>query len=146
MVKQAGDQIDYVAIHMMSQSPMRQNSVLNSLAYQNAPERAWEELMELGPARIEKKLEALEAELGSSKMPVAITEGHMSLQPHNANPILTEWLTGVYHARALNMYQRRGGRVVTPCGARLRARLLQFLADDCQSPGSRLIKLVGRCR
>ena len=44
-------------------------------------------------------------------MPVAITEGHLSLFPHNSNPILTEWLTGVYHARALNLYQRHGDRV-----------------------------------
>jgi hypothetical protein len=46
-----------------------------------------------------------------SNIPVAITEGHLSLVPHNANPILTEWLTGVYHARAMNLYQRHGTRV-----------------------------------
>ena len=40
-----------------------------------------------------------------------MTEGHLSLAPHNANPILEEWLTGVYHARALNTYQRHGARV-----------------------------------
>jgi hypothetical protein len=44
-------------------------------------------------------------------MPIAITEGHLSLPPHNSNPILTEWLTGVYHARAMNLYQRHGDRV-----------------------------------
>src|SRR5262249_45202823 len=30
---------------------------------------------------------------------------------HNSNPILTEWLTGVYHARVMNLYQRHGATV-----------------------------------
>ncbi len=42
---------------------------------------------------------------------LAITEGHLSLQPGNANPILTEWLSAAYHARSLNIYQRHGARV-----------------------------------
>jgi len=66
----------------------------------------------IGP-RIEQKLLALEESLAkrNSKLAVAITEGHLSLAPHNSNPILTEWLTGVYHARAMNLYQRHGARV-----------------------------------
>lgn len=113
LASRAGDQIDFVAVHMMGQSPMRKDTVLNGFEYQRAPERAWDELMELTHERIEKKLLALETELdgAKSKLPIAITEGHLSLQPHNANPILTEWLTGVYHARALNLYQRHGARV-----------------------------------
>jgi hypothetical protein len=35
----------------------------------------------------------------------------LSLQPHNSNSILTEWLTGVYHARVMNLYQRHGATV-----------------------------------
>ncbi len=113
LATRAGDQLDFVAVHMMSQTPLRKDTVLNGLEYQRAPERAWEELLELTHERIEKKLLALETELdgAKSKLPIAITEGHLSLQPHNANPILTEWLTGVYHARALNLYQRHGARV-----------------------------------
>lgn len=135
LVARAGDLIDFVAIHMMNQSPQRKDTLLNGFGYQAAPERAWEELMELGPARVEKKLEALEAELGSSKMPVAITEGHLSLQPHNANPILTEWLTGVYHARALNMYQRRGGRVKICTAADFNGTRWTVTAVTHQVPG-----------
>ena len=109
----AGHLLNYAAIHMMGQSPLRKDTVLNGFSYQDAPERAWEELLELFPERVEKKLVALEAELDArkSKLDIAITEGHLSLSPHNANPILTEWLTGVYHARALNLYQRHGARV-----------------------------------
>jgi alpha-L-arabinofuranosidase len=113
MVERAGELIDYVAIHMMNQSPVRKETVLRGCKYQAEPERAWEELMELIGARIEHKLLSLEESLSqrNSKIPVAITEGHLSLAPHNANPILTEWLTGVYHARAMNLYQRHGDRV-----------------------------------
>ena len=45
------------------------------------------------------------------KAGIAITEGHLSLSPHNANPILYEWLSAAYHARSLNIYQRHGARV-----------------------------------
>src|SRR5205823_65663 len=63
--------------------------------------------------RIERKLQLLEQALDDrkSKHPLAVTEGHLSLSPRNLNPILTEWLTGVYTARAMNTYHRHGGRV-----------------------------------
>jgi hypothetical protein len=98
---------------MMQQRPLRRDSVLDSLAYQRQPERAWEELMEMVAGRVERKLLALEAELDAqgAKHPIAITEGHLSLAPRNLNPILTEWLTGVYHARIMNLYHRHGARV-----------------------------------
>ena len=111
MAERAGEHIDYIAAHMMQQTPVRKETVLHGCDYQAAPERAWEELMELVSERVEKKLRALEADMGKSPLPIAITEGHLSLQPHNANAILTEWLTGVYHARVMNAYQRHGARV-----------------------------------
>jgi alpha-L-arabinofuranosidase len=113
LVERAGEYIDYVAVHMMGQTPLRTDSVLQGCNYQNDPERAWSELMEMIGARIEQKLLALEASLSGekSRVPLAITEGHLSLAPHNSNPILTEWLTGAYHARAMNLYQRHGARV-----------------------------------
>jgi alpha-L-arabinofuranosidase len=113
LVEKAGEHIDYVAAHMMGQTPVRRDTILRSWKYQAEPERAWAELMEMIRPRIEEKLLALEESLAGpkSKVPIAITEGHLSLAPHNSNPILTEWLTGVYHARAMNLYQRHGGRV-----------------------------------
>ena len=113
LLDRAGEHIDYVAVHMMGQTPLRKDTVLRGPKYQSAPEQAWQELMEMTAARIEKKLLALEEVLAGRKSNagIAITEGHLSLAPHNSNPILSEWLTGVYHARALNLYQRRGARV-----------------------------------
>lgn len=112
MLRQAGEHLDYVAIHMMQQTPRRPDTVLHGRAYQHDPARAWAELLEISDG-IEERLIELEQvmAMNGSTAGIAVTEGHLSLAPHNANPILEEWLTGVYHARALNTYQRHGARV-----------------------------------
>lgn len=112
LVDRAGEHIDFVAIHMMGQSAIRKNTVLDGLKYQSAPEQAWEELHEFLP-RVEKKVIEAEQVLDArkSKTGLAITEGHPSLRPRNFNPVLNEWLCGVYHARVMNLYQRHGARV-----------------------------------
>lgn len=66
-------------------------------------------------ARLDELEEAIAATGASTR--VAVTEGHLSLAPHNTNPILMEWMTGVYHARALNTYERRGERVAIATAA-----------------------------
>lgn len=113
LVDQAGEHLELVAIHMMQQLPLREDSVLRGLTYQREPQQAWDELMAMIPACIERKLLGVRAELEArgSRHGIAVTEGHLSLPPRNINPLLTEWLTGVYHARALNLYQRHGDRV-----------------------------------
>jgi alpha-L-arabinofuranosidase len=108
MVQRAGEYLDFVAIHMMGQNPKRPDTVLKGFAYQREPERGWEELLELSNA-VEKRVSELEQAVPS--VGIAITEGHLSLSPHNTNPILYEWLSAVYHARSLNIYQRHGARV-----------------------------------
>ena len=112
LLKQAGEYLDYVAIHMMGQTPKRPNTVLKGLRYQKEPELAWEELLELSNV-VEKRVSELEEAITQtgSNAGIAITEGHLSLSPPNANPILYEWLSAPYHARSLNIYQRHGARV-----------------------------------
>jgi alpha-L-arabinofuranosidase len=112
LVDRAGEYLDYVAIHMMGQHPKRPQTMLEDLRYQQEPEQAWQELLELSGA-IEIRIQELESVLAQRKSPaaIAVTEGHLSLRPHNANPILQEWLTGAYHARSMNIYQRHGARV-----------------------------------
>jgi alpha-L-arabinofuranosidase len=109
MVEQAGEWLSYIAIHMMGQSPKRKDTVLNGLAYQTNPMQAWEELIELSN-NVESRLREAEAAAGP-RMGIAVTEGHLSLRPSNTNPILLEWLSAVYHARSMNIYQRHGARV-----------------------------------
>jgi hypothetical protein len=108
----AGEYLDLVAIHMMGQSPKRPDTVLKGLRYEKEPERAWDELLELSNI-VEKRVSELEEAItaAGSSAGIAITEGHLSLSPHNTNPILYEWLSAVYHARSLNIYQRHGARV-----------------------------------
>jgi len=112
LIEQAGEYLDYVAIHMMGQSPKRPDTVLKGNRYQQNPEQAWEELLELSNA-VERRVTELESAMAGRdpRIGIAITEGHLSLSPHNANPILTEWLSAAYHARSWNIYQRHGSRV-----------------------------------
>jgi alpha-L-arabinofuranosidase len=112
LLKRAGDRIDLVAMHMMGQSPRKPDSVLRGLRYQKEPEKAWQELIELSQ-RVETRLTDFETAVAaqSPKAGIAVTEGHLSLSPHNANPILYEWLSAVYHARSWNIYQRHGAKV-----------------------------------
>ncbi|HEY2013070.1 MAG TPA: alpha-L-arabinofuranosidase [Bryobacteraceae bacterium] len=112
VVERAGEYLDFVAMHMMGQSPKRKDTVLKGLRYEKEPEQAWQELIELADAVEHRVSEFEDATGGSGGHPgIAITEGHLSLSPHNTNPILYEWLSSVYHARSLNIYQRHGGRV-----------------------------------
>jgi alpha-N-arabinofuranosidase len=112
LLDRAGEYIDHVAIHMMGQHPRRPHTALKGLRYEQEPEQAWEELLEL-TNRTEARIRELEEVISSQKSSagICVTEGHLSLRPHNTNPILREWLTGVFHARSLNIYQRHGARV-----------------------------------
>ncbi len=112
MIERAGEQIDHIAMHMMGQSPQRKDTVLAGNRYQSNPEQAWQELAGLAD-RVEQRLRRMVEIIDAKKTPhgLAVTEGHLSLSPRNLNPILTEWLTGVYHARSMNSYQRAGARV-----------------------------------
>lgn len=112
LLQRASEHLDYVAIHMMGQSPKRLDTVLKGFRYQKEPERAWQELLELADG-VEKRVSELEESIAGqdARIGIAITEGHLSLSPHNANPILGEWLSAPYHARSFNIYQRHGARV-----------------------------------
>jgi len=112
LLKQAGEHLDYVAMHMMGQRPTRQDTVLSGRKYEQEPEKAWKELLELAE-QIEARVSEFETVVSDVRpdVGIAITEGHLSLRPYNRNPILTEWLCGVFHARTMNIYQRHGKRV-----------------------------------
>ncbi len=136
LMKRAGEYLDYVAIHMMGQSPKRPDTVLRGLRYQKDPERAWEELLELARAVEQRVTEFEQAIAGTdARIGIAITEGHLSLAPSNANPILAEWLSAVYHARSLNIYQRHGARVKIATVADFEGNRWTVNAVILQTPG-----------
>jgi hypothetical protein len=124
-----------VAMHMMGQNPKRPDTVLKGWRYQKEPERAWQELIEMS-GRVEARVSEFEAVVAaqSPKAGIAVTEGHLSLTPHNANPILCEWLSAVYHARSLNVYQRHGARVKIATAADFQGNRWTVSAVMLQTP------------
>ncbi len=108
----AGDQIDYVAFHMMNQHPQRSDTILTGMEYMKDREQAWVELLEIYDL-VEAKLNKAEGILkeANPKLKLAITEGHLTLKPHNQNFILNEWLSGLYHAKVMNLYERHSDMI-----------------------------------
>ena len=117
MIQEAGENLDYIAIHMMGVYP-KGDTVLTGYEYQKDPEAAWQELLELGSiadyrlGMLRELLDSLQTDIK-----VAVTEGHLSLSPYNTNTILTEWLSAAYHARTMNTYLRNADRVGICTGA-----------------------------
>ena len=113
LLKQAGEQLDFVAIHMMGQSPKRPDTVLKGLRYQSDPERAWDELLEVS-GNIERRVTELEQKISITgpRIGIAITEGHLSLSPpqRQSDPfgVAVERLS----CTILQYYQRHGARVI----------------------------------
>lgn len=153
MLRQAGEHLDYIAIHMMQQLPIRPDTLLHGTRYQRDPARAWDELMEMS-GRIGARLDELEDAVGAAgtSTRIAVTEGHLSLAPHNTNPILMEWMTGVYHARALNTYERHGERVAIATAADFNGTRWSVAAVRLQvprgvsylTPAGSVMRLFGR--
>jgi alpha-L-arabinofuranosidase len=118
MLDRAGEHLDHIAMHMMGMHPTREETVLAGLDYQKDPARAWEEMLELTD-KVEERLQAMRqiVDAHGPETGIAVTEGHVSFNPHNANPILQEWLSAVYHARTMNIYGRNGDKVKICTGA-----------------------------
>lgn len=107
LLAEAGELADYVAVHMMNQRPPSADTVLRGRDYMDDRPRAWEELQEIYQLVTTKLGQTIAAVRGSSsRARIAITEGHLSLQPHNTSLLLYEWLAGLYSARVMNLYER----------------------------------------
>ncbi|MDH5386680.1 MAG: alpha-L-arabinofuranosidase [Candidatus Aminicenantes bacterium] len=117
MLERAGEYLDLISMHMMGIYP-RNDTLITGFEYQKDPEAAWEKLLELSDVA-DFRIKAMKEELASAQsgIGIAVTEGHLSLQPYNANMILTEWLSAVYHARIMNTYLRHADRVKICTGA-----------------------------
>jgi len=112
LLHEAGDLVDYVALHMMHQRPPRPDTILRGDAYRKDYARAWNELNEVYALVESKLLEAREVVRGlKPDARLTITEGHLTLQPHNKCNILREWISGLYHARVLNLFERHADMV-----------------------------------
>lgn len=112
LLAEAGELADFVAVHMMNQHPVSTNTILHGRDYMDDRPRAWAELQEIYEV-VRAKLDRTIAAVLASPSParIAITEGHLSLQPHNTSLLLYEWLAGLYSARVMNLYERHAGMV-----------------------------------
>src|SRR5690606_13663097 len=107
LIEAAGDQIDMVALHMMNQQAREKDTVLRGRRYREDTRRTWQELDSIYRA-VEAKLLGARAAVSKAnpKLKLAITEGHLSLEPHNKIELLREWLSGIYHARCLTLFEQ----------------------------------------
>ncbi len=107
LVEAGGDLVDMVAIHMMHQNPGDQPSILNGRGYRKDYGATWEALGGMFK-KVEDKLLGARQTLKALGTPakLAITEGHLSIQPHNKSEMLREWISGLYHARVLALFER----------------------------------------
>jgi len=117
IIERAGSHLDHIAMHLMGIYP-KESGRLNGFEFMKEPEEAWSILLRLSDIadfRIRAMKEALRS--AGARQGIAITEGHLSLQPYNAAPVLMTWLSAAYHARTMNTYLRHGDRVKICTGA-----------------------------
>lgn len=112
LIREAGEHVDLVALHMMQQRPARDDTVLKGTLYRQDYDRSWAELGEIYAA-VARKLEQARQVVreASPTARLAITEGHLSLQPHNKSAMLREWIAGLYAARLMALYERNADMV-----------------------------------
>lgn len=107
LLKKTGDLVDMVAVHMMHQRTSRPDTVLQGRRYRDDYRETWKELGWMYDS-VRTKLETIRGMVEEHQpgTRIAITEGHLSLKPHNKNELLREWLSGLYHARVLTLFER----------------------------------------
>lgn len=107
LVAEGGEHLDMVAIHMMHQRPEDDKSILNGRGYRRDYGATWEAL-DVMYRKVEEKLVGARAALenAGTSAKLAITEGHLSIQPHNKSEMLREWISGLYHARCMALFER----------------------------------------
>jgi alpha-L-arabinofuranosidase len=154
IIERAGTHLDHIAMHMMGIYPNKSDR-LNGFAFLKEPEEAWSLLLRLSDIadfRIRAMKDCLRS--AGARQGIAITEGHLSLQPYNAAPLLTTWLSAAYHARTMNTYLRHGDRVrictgADFCGTRWTVNAVMMPVPRGRSfllPIGSIMKLYKRCK
>lgn len=112
VIEEVGSEIDMIAMHLMQMKPQQANTVLNGREYMKDRDAAWQELSaiyETAKSKVDRMLGYIRD--SGSNLSLAITEGHLSLKPHNTSPLLSEWLSALFHARIMNLYERNADRI-----------------------------------
>jgi hypothetical protein len=109
LLGEAGGLVDLVALHMMQQRPAAADTLLAGDRWRRDCDAAWGELDAIYRSVAAKLAEARAVVAGRAGL--AITEGHLSLRPHNKCPLLRAWLGGLHNARVLLLYERNADAV-----------------------------------
>ena len=112
LIEKAGNLVDMVAVHMMNQRATESEPMLVGREYMKDRAAAWGQLQNIY-RRVDEKLAEIVSVVRASEsdVKIAITEGHLSLRPHNTNLMLYEWIAGLYNARLMNLFERHADLV-----------------------------------
>jgi len=106
MIEAAGEHLRYVAIHHFFGSGL-DASPLRGSDWRRDPKLAWRHLMHAHHS-LDGKLRTARAQVETSGVCLAMTEGHFGLPGRNRCDVLSTWAAGVADARLLNVQQRHG--------------------------------------
>jgi alpha-L-arabinofuranosidase len=107
MADAAGEQIQYLAFHHMFDPDSRNKPVLRGELYRRDPDATWEQLMTAWQLT-DTKIRSIRDNLGTRKIPLAMTECHFVIPGRDRGDVLASWAAGVSYARILNNHQRHG--------------------------------------
>ncbi|MBC8002517.1 MAG: alpha-L-arabinofuranosidase [Opitutaceae bacterium] len=107
MAEVAGEHVQYLAFHHMFDPDSPQRPVLRGELYRRDPEATWEQLMKAWQLT-DAKIRSVRDNLGSQKIPLALTECHFAIPGRDRCDVLATWAAGVSYARILNNHQRHG--------------------------------------
>lgn len=107
MAEAAGEHVQYLAFHHMFDPDSPQRPVLRGELYRRDPDATWEQLMKAWQIT-DAKIRSVRDNLGSSKLPLALTECHFAIPGRDRCDVLATWAAGVSYARILNNHQRHG--------------------------------------
>ena len=150
MFDAAGEHLQYLAFHNMFNPDDKKKHVLRGNLYRQDPDATWDQLMEAWRIN-DNKIRKIRDELGSRKIPLAMTECHFSISGRDRCDVLSTWATGASYARMFNNYQRHGDvlKIATAadfCGNRWQVNALMISTPHYRGkcylmPVARVMKL-----
>jgi alpha-L-arabinofuranosidase len=107
MAEVAGEHVQFIAFHHMFDPDYIQRPVLRGELYRRDPEATWQQLMNAWQLN-DAKIRTVRDNLGSHRIPLAMTECHFAIPGRDRCDVLATWAAGVSYARILNNHQRHG--------------------------------------
>lgn len=153
MVEVAGEHVEFIAFHHMFDPDYIQRPVLRGELYRRDPEATWQQLMKAWQLN-DAKIRTVRDNLGSHRIPLAMTECHFAIPGRDRCDVLATWAAGVSYARILNNHQRHGDvlKIATAadfCGTRWQNNALMIPVPKGQGraylqPVARVMQLYRR--